>query len=329
MRGFRLWGAIAVVLAIAAGGFAYWRRGSQMTAAAPAAQPAAEIPEEVSLPGKIRAQHVVELAPPQDGIVTAFFADVGQDVYEGMLIAKVQNQRVDADQLQAQRAAEAAQNRVNDVESAILATRLEASRARAEASRARSEHDRLERVQRRQEMLFREGATSKNRAEQSQRDYDLAKTEFQGLESVAQRAEDRVTKLLHDLDAAKKTLEEKNADLEGANQQVGAQDLLSPVQGVVVGRKGEVGAEITVDKTDFFQIAVDLSLLEITVDPEPPVLKVLKVGQPALIVIAGLPGEGILGSVKAQEGTQVIVPFTSPNPSIKPGQTAQVRIKLK
>jgi hypothetical protein len=36
----------------------------------------------------------------------------------------------------------------------------------------------------------------------------------------------------------------------------------------------------------------------------------------------------MLCAVKAIQGEQVIVAFTNPNPAVKPGMTAQVRIKV-
>jgi len=36
----------------------------------------------------------------------------------------------------------------------------------------------------------------------------------------------------------------------------------------------------------------------------------------------------MLGAVKAIQGAQVIVAFTSPSPAVKPGMLAQVRIKV-
>jgi len=37
---------------------------------------------------------------------------------------------------------------------------------------------------------------------------------------------------------------------------------------------------------------------------------------------------GMIGAVKSIEGAQVIVAFSNPNPAVKPGMTAQVRIKV-
>jgi len=52
--------------------------------------------------------------------------------------------------------------------------------------------------------------------------------------------------------------------------------------------------------------------------------------QPGAAALVSLPdqgAEGMLGSVKSIQGNQVIVAFTSPNPAVKPGMTAQVRIR--
>ena len=101
------------------------------------------------------------LATPLEGVVGAFFADVGQEVFQGQLLARITNQGLETGQQAAQKEAEVAQSKVNALESEIVSARLEASRARADASRARGEYDRLEKIYRRQQMLFNEGATPK------------------------------------------------------------------------------------------------------------------------------------------------------------------------
>src|ERR1700730_18289042 len=59
----------------------------------PAAQGVqASPPLEVHLSGKIRAQSVVSVAPPVEGTVGAVFADVGQEVFEGQLLARITNE---------------------------------------------------------------------------------------------------------------------------------------------------------------------------------------------------------------------------------------------
>jgi len=79
---------------------------------------------------------------------------------------------------------------------------------------------------------------------------------------------------------------------------------------------------------EMVQIAVDLTSLEVIVEPPPPILARIKAGQPATIRMAEQIGESLPGGVARIDGTQVIVQFLSPNAAIKPGLTAQVTIKL-
>jgi hypothetical protein len=51
-------------------------------------------------------------------------------------------------------------------------------------------------------------------------------------------------------------------------------------------------------------------------------------GQAALVSLPEQGSDGMLGAVKAIQGAQVIVGFTSPSPAVKPGMLAQVRIKI-
>jgi multidrug resistance efflux pump len=134
--------------------------------------------------------------------------------------------------------------------------------------------------------------------------------------------------IVKSLDAEKRALAEKSAELETAKARAGATDLVSPVPGMVVARNGEVGQSVGPDKGDFFQIATQLSQLEVILDPDPPAMRRIRLGQPALVSLPEQGSDGMLGAVKAIQGAQVIVAFSSPNPAVKPGMLAQVRIKV-
>ena len=97
---------------------------------------------------------------------------------------------------------------------------------------------------------------------------------------------------------------------------------------MVVGRSGEVGQSVGPDKPDLFQIATQLSQLEVVLDPDPRAMRQIQPGQAALVTLLELGLGGMLGAVKSIVGAQVIVGFTSPNPAVRPGMVAQVRIKV-
>lgn len=331
MRGkWLLFSGAAVLVAIAAGALSLLRRGPAPEArvVAPALSPPPFAGSEISLPGKIRAQKMVPVAVSIDGIVEFLSGEVGQEVYEGQLLAQIKNTGLEAAQQVATADAERAQTRLNTLEGNLIAARLEASRAHAEASRSQTDFERAEKVYARQQMLFNEGATPRVVFEKAQKEFELVQAEFRGLAAVARVADDRAASLQKEIDNARRVLAEKDQELETAQQNLAACEIHSPVDGIVVSRGKQSGDEVNQDLKDLFQIAVELSSLEVVVEPEPPVLERIRPGQEAVIQVAEIPGEGLPGKVREIKSGQVVVEFVSPSPAVRPGLTAQVRIKL-
>jgi hypothetical protein len=79
---------------------------------------------------------------------------------------------------------------------------------------------------------------------------------------------------------------------------------------------------------DLVVIATDLTNMMVIVEPPPPALARIKAGLPAAVRLPELSPDEFPGSVRELRGTQVVVDFTSPAPIVKPGLTAQVKIKL-
>ena len=178
-------------------------------------------------------------------------------------------------------------------------------------------------------MLNREGATPRLTFERSEQEYRTAQTESDSLQEVARHADDRVEEQMRLLDTVRKLLESQSQELETAQSNLAAADIRSPVDGIVVARKGEEGNPVDPTNRSLFQIAVELGQLEAVLDPAPPALPLFRAGQPALIVAADVPGDGIPGQVRSVENNQVVVEFASPSPALKPGMTVQVRVKLR
>ena len=327
MRGkLVLIGGIAVLVAAGAAALLVLRRSqeSPKPAAAEVTETAA-VGDEISLSGSIRAQTVVTVPAPVDGTIQELLVENGEFVFEGQLLGRIENTGLELEHQQAAAEVASTQERVDQLQNDVINARLEASRARADANRAQLEFARAERDFRRQEMLFKEGATPRKVFEAAEAEYENRKADFETLSRMANAAEQRLASIARRLDEMRKLLEERNAALEEAREAAAA-EIRSPVNGLVVARPREVGEEVTVD-AEVLQIAVNLSALEAVVEPEPPALARVRPGQEALIVTAELP-DAIPGRVKEVQGTQVVVEFTSPDPSLLPGGTAQVRIKL-
>ncbi|MGE5569390.1 MAG: HlyD family secretion protein [Rhodospirillales bacterium] len=327
MRGkLVLTGAVVVLVAAGAAALLLFRRAQEPPKPGGAKDTkTAAIGAEISLPGTIRAQSVVAVPAPAGGTLQELLVEIGERVFEGQLLGRIENTGLEVEHQQAAAEVASTQERVDQLQSEMINARLEASRARADANRAQLEFNRAERDFRRQELLFKEGATPRKVFESAQAEYESRKNDFDTLSRVAQLAEERLSGIVSRLDTMRKLLEERNAALEEARQ-AAATEIRSPADGLVIARPREVGEEVAA-AAEVLQIAVNLNALEAVVEPEPPVLARVRPGQEALIQTAELP-DAIPGKVKQIEGTRVIVEFTSPDPSLLPGATAQVRIKL-
>ena len=329
MRGKWALISVAAVLAGVAGGalsLRYRRPAPALPvrAAGPAVLPA----NQVTLSGAIRPQHIAGVGAQVNGVIEAFLVDVGQDIYQGQVLARIGSQGLESSREAAARAVDHAQERVSRAEAVVAGARLEQSRADAEAQRARFAMDRAEAAFSRQQSLFGQGATPRLVYEKAQSEYDSARTEFTVMDKAARATAERVQSTLQEVASAQKILADENRRLEDSQAAFEAADVHSPVDGLLVGRNGEVGKSAQEFGDNLFQIATDTYALEVALEPQPPILKRLRQGQPALVLIPDLQTPGITGDVKEIKGAQVLVEFNSTIPAIRPGMLADVRLKL-
>ncbi len=332
MRGrWLLFAGVVILVAVAAGALSWLRRSPPVAAPPPssALPPAPLAASEISLPCRIRAQHIIPVGAPVEGTIEFLGPGPGDDVYEGEVLGRIRNVGLEAAQQLAQAQVERAQARVDSLNSNYIAARLEASRARSDASRVQSDSDRAEKVYLRQQLLYREGATPRLVFEKAQQELKLAREQFQVLDELARQTEQRVDALRKELENARRLLEEQNREMDEAKENVAAAEIHSPVDGIMVARTRQAGDEVTREVKDLFHLAIELTSLEAVAEPEPHILERIRSGQEAVVVLAELAGQGIAGRVRHVKGSEVIVEFLSPNPAIRPGLSAQVRIKLR
>ena len=295
--------------------------------APPAVRKAPAAPNEISLQGRIEAKTVLNIPAPADGIIDRFMANVGEDVFEGELLAEIKNGKLDSTAQNAEADAARAQARAADAEAALNAARLEASRSRADAIRTKSDFERAEKVYERQKLLVAEGATPRLVFEKAEAEYNKLKADSESFNQIATAAEDRVTALTKEVESARKMAEAKAQDVSEAKADLGAGEVRSAVNGIVVGRHGQAGEPVSRGVKDLFRIGVDLGTLQVVAPVDPALLSRIRPGQGAQIQIAEAPG-AIIGTVREVKAAQVFVEFASPSTSIRPGLTAQVRVPL-
>jgi len=323
----RLWmGALVAIAVIAVATYVVQTRKPAQTAVKPTVPEPVDV--ELSLQAVLQTATSIPVGVPVEGKIESFQVEAGDEVYEGQLLAQIKSQALETAKLEAETDLEQSETRVRNLEAAMSAARLEASRAVADAARVKNEYERAAKNFQREKMLLAEGATPRRNFEKAQKEFIALEAETKNHDAVAAGAEERITSTQNELDAARKLLEGKSEDLEQATQRVGAGNVLSPVNGIVVGRRGQAGDNVHPSMTDLFQIATDLSAMQAIAQASPAQIKQIKPGQPATVTIVEMAGEILQGSVLKIEGDRVVIEFANPNPLIKPGLTAQVRIKL-
>jgi multidrug resistance efflux pump len=317
----------SLVAALAAAAFFIWYQSNSNTSEAPAPQAAAADTADLMIPVTVRARDIVPIPAPIEGTVESFHVEVGDEVFEGQALAFIKNTGLESSKEQAYAALEQAQDKLNQMESAVIEGRLEASRASADASRARSEYERAERDYKRQQILIREGATPRLTWEKAEKEYANAKVESETLDTLARHVQERISSMAKELENARRTLDEKRLEYEAVSLDAGAADLRSPVDGLVVARRGTEGDEVSREIKDLFQIAIDLSILQAVAEPDPKALSRVHAGQQALLHFAEL-GDGVFAEVKEVVDSRIILEFPNPGPAVRPGATGQARIRL-
>lgn len=326
--------ALGVVLLIAAGtaGFVLERRSTARKSKPPpvlaASAPAVFEGTEANLTGRVQPITTITVGAPIDGVLESYFVEVNQEVYQGQLLGRIRNARLETAEQQAEAQLEKAQARLTNLDAEGITARMEASRAAAEQVRARGEMERLEKLYQRQQALMREGATPRLTFEKAEKDYTAAKNEFETLDSAAKSAEEHVAALERELERTRELVASATEAAEQAKASLAIRELRAPVDGVVVGRKGQPGEPVDPSMKDLLEIATNLTAMRIVATPAPEVLARIHPGQQATIRIPGLSTEELPGSVREIRGPDVIVDFTSPAAIVKLGIAAQIRIKL-
>jgi len=314
------------VMVIAGASFLYWKPHPPPKPA-PTLPAAVAPPAEIIIAGKIQATKVVSVPVPVDGVIEQLVADVDDDVVVGDVLARIKNPKIAAAQQKSEDVAGSARNRVAELETALIGAELEASRSEADATRVKLEFERAEKTYEREKMLMSEGITPRLVYEKAQQEYNTLKAQSQNLSEAAKKATERWTSMKAELESTRKAAEQRANDSEKAQSAVIAGEVRSPAQGVVIGRRGAQGDPVTRKIKDFFQIAVNLTALQAMVTPQPAELQRIRAGQTAAIVIADTPGS-TAGKVREIKTGQVFIDFTSPSLSIRPGMSAQVKIKV-
>jgi multidrug efflux pump subunit AcrA (membrane-fusion protein) len=319
-------GWLAVVILIAVGIFWGVRYRAALQQAKPAPEKTVQAAKEVTINGRVEAVHVIPVSVAIAGEVDSFSAEVGQDVFEGQVLARISNEGLETGRDNAQRVVKVGEEKLQSLETAISAARLETSRVHTESARALDDANAATKAFERQSLLNREGATPRIAYEKAARDNEAASKELEGLRELARQADERLDALTKEYDLIKKTLEDKRKELEEAEAAVSAAEVHAPAAGIVVARQGEIGKTLTQQEASaLFRIATDIVAMQAVFAGDPSMKAGDKVGV-SFLDIAGNPIPAVIREIRNGE---VVAEFTSDNPAIRPGASCVVHPGIK
>jgi multidrug resistance efflux pump len=136
-----------------------------------------------------------------------------------------------------------------------------------------------------------------------------------------------VSSLTDELHTARTDLDQKKGAVDQAHAESGSGDVRSPAEGIVVARCCQVGESVTAGSTNLFQIAGDLTQLQVAASADAATIERIHPGQMAAIEIPSVSAT-LEGKVREVKPDQVIIEFTRPNQGVRPGMTARAKIKL-
>jgi multidrug resistance efflux pump len=282
----------------------------------------------ITLQGPVRPQHVTGVGTELTGTIDAFLVDTGEEVFQGQALARVGTNGLESAREAAAAAQEHAQEGVLRAEGVVSSAMVQAARADTAAQRSRTEFERVQKAFTRQQTLLAAGATPRLVYNKAEQDFENAQADLEIMQKAARAAHEQVDETNRQLAAARKLEEDRSQELRDAQSSLEASEIQSPVDGLVVGRNGELGRPAADAGNNLFQIATDLYALEVPLNAPAAAANRIHAGQPALVMVLDLQSAGMEGTVKSVEGSQVVVEFTSALPALRPGMRADVRLKL-
>jgi len=321
----RRWITIAAAIPVLAAAIFFAIRGRKPQPAPPPSPPP-PVATEANLSGRIEPRTLVPVGAPIEGAIDAYYLDVGQEVYQDQLLGRIRNSDLDTAAEQAQLALDRAQTRLTTLNAQQLESKLEVSRSEADLSRTRNDLERLEKEYQRQKGLWDVGATPRLVYEKAEKEYKNAQNDAEKLELSAKEADARAKQLASDLDGANTAVIGATKALESAKTNLNRGEIHSPADGIVAARKGSPGDAVDANSKDLFEIATNLTELQITLTADDPAR--IHAGQKAQIHAPDLTPAEISGTVREVQRNQVIVDFTSPVAITKLDLVAQVKIKF-
>lgn len=294
----------------------------------------------------------VQVGSQVSGNIKALYADFNTKVKQGQLVALIDPRLFQAQVDQARGAAGSA-------EASVVTARAQVEKARADLAGATASRDNLRSVLakdqanavnagvqwKRSDSLYKDGVVSEQDHDSARANYDALQAQLTADQSQIaaaqqniQSAQAQVNVAITQLRAAQAQLRQARGTLAQAQINLEHTRIIAPVSGTVIARHFDVGQTVAASfqAPDIFDIAQDLTQMQVDTNVDESDVGAVAVGQPATFTVDAYPGTSFHGKVidirKAPIVTQnvvtydVVIQVSNPDLKLFPGMTANVLV---
>ncbi len=290
--------------------------------------------ETLSLTGTLMAAQDVKITSKIPGRVEKVPVEEGTPVKRGDVLIELEQKELALAVAQAEAAVAAAQAGLAKV---LAGTRKEKiDQARAALAQAKANADICKITFERMRKLLKDKTISKTKYDEAKAHYDSALAQYKSAQAQLEMAKTGATR--EDIEIARTQVGQARAALATARRQLQNATITSPIDGIIAHKNVEPGEVVSppVMPGKALLDIVDMSRLKTTIKISETRVKIIRLGQEAIISLDGFPGESFPGKISmispvvdANSRTfkaEVLIP--NPDNRLKPGMFARVQLVL-
>lgn len=311
-----------------------------------------KVQASISATGNCNAVVTVQVGSQVSGNIKALYADFNTKVKKGQLVALIDPEsfqaRVDqakASLASARTSVATAQAQVEKADADIASSRAAVANQKASIAKAKSAEQDAKTKLASRKALFQEGILSKDDLDTAQATYDqavaaqeAAVAQLDAANHQVQASQAMIEVAKTQLAAAQAQVQQATATLAQAQLDLDHTRIVAPVDGTVIARQMDVGQTVAASfqAPTIFQIAQDLTKMQVDTNVDEADVGQVQVGQPARFTVDAYPGTTFRGSVvqirQAPINVQnvitydVVVGVSNSDLKLLPGMTANVKI---
>jgi HlyD family secretion protein len=328
---------LLILLGIAVTAVVVWRVLHKQEVALPDLQTVAtkrgDVFASISATGTLEPEEVVDIGAQVTGQILSFgndsagkSVDYGSEVEAGALLAKIDDSLYAINKKQAEAQLQQAQSSVLSAEAGLLQNQAKLEQARAQSNQAQKDWERAEK-------LGPSNSLSRSAFDTYQSAYEAAKANVSAAQAACAVSNAQIA-------TSKATVMQAQAAIQLADRNLGYCTITSPVKGIVIDRRVDVGQTVVsnMSASSLFLLAKDLRKMEVWVAVNEADIGNIHSGQAVTFSVDAYPGIAFRGTVNKVRlnatMSQNVVTYTveintdNPDGKLLPYLTASVKFEI-